>query len=104
MNGLRTPTWRVRLLLVGVVVYVSAVVVVLVQMHSVELSTVAELVNLAAFGTYLLVGGLIVLRRGNNVGLLLVAYGSLWSVGKAGLVTAETLATQGASERPAGRR
>ncbi|MGA7759603.1 MAG: ATP-binding protein [Ilumatobacteraceae bacterium] len=95
MNGLRTPTWRVRLLLVGVVVYVSAVVVVLVQMHSVEVSTVAEVVSLAAFGTYLLVGGLIVLRRGNNVGLLLVAYGSLWSVGKAGLVTAETLADAG---------
>ena len=90
MNETTSSTWPVRLLLVGVVVYVGAVVAVLVQMHGVELSTVAELVSLAAFGTYLLVGGLIVLRRGNNVGLLLVAYGSLWSLGKAGLVTAET--------------
>ncbi len=47
--------------------------------------------NLVAFGTYLLVGGLIVMRRGNTLGLLLVAYGSLWSVGKAALVTSETL-------------
>jgi len=75
----------VRLLLVGVVVYLTAVVVVLVQLRS------FVLVNLVAFGTYLLVGGLIVTRRGNPLGLLLVAYGSLWSLGKAGLVTAETL-------------
>ena len=85
MNGIRAFTRPVRLLLVGVVVYLTAVVVVLVQLRS------FVLVNLVAFGTYLLVGGLIVTRRGNPLGLLLVAYGSLWSLGKAGLVTAETL-------------
>ena len=95
MNVTRSSTLPMRLLLVGVAVYVTAVVVVLFQQHSVELASLAEVVNLAAFGTYLLVGGLIVMRRGNTLGLLLVAYGSLWSVGKAGLVTAETLADAG---------
>jgi signal transduction histidine kinase len=95
MNETPSSTLPVRLLLVGVIVYVAAVLLVLVQVSSVELASLAEVVNLAAFGTYLLVGGLIVVRRGNTLGLLLVAYGSLWSVGKAGLVTAETLADAG---------
>ena len=85
MNGIRTFTWPVRLLLVGVVVYLASVVVVVAQLRSVEL------VTLVVFGTYLLVGGLIVVRRGNTIGLLLVAYGSLWGVVSAGLVTAESL-------------
>ena len=89
MNRIRAFTPPVRLLLVGVVVYLAAVVVVVVQLRSVVL------VNLVAFGTYLLVGGLIVTRRGNALGLLLVAYGSIWSLGKAGLVTAEALEEAG---------
>jgi signal transduction histidine kinase len=92
MNGIRAFTRPVRLLLVGVVVYLSAVVVVLVQLRS------FVLVNLFAFGTYLVVGGLIVIRRGNVLGLLLVAYGSMWSLGKAGLVMAETLDDAGRAE------
>ncbi len=74
----------------------------LVQLRGSSVNLV-ELVNLVAFGTYLLVGGLIVIRRGNTLGLLLVAYGSLWSLGKAALVTAETLDDAGQHRtRPAG--
>lgn len=91
MNETPSSTLPVRLLRVGVAVYVVSVLVVLVQLRTIEVASLAELVNLAAFGTYLTVGGLIVVRRGNTLGLLLVAYGSLWSLGKAGLVTAETL-------------
>jgi len=85
MSGIRALTWPVRLLLVGVVVYLASVIVVLAQLRG------YVLVNLLAFGMYLLVGGLIVVRRGNTLGLLLVAYGSILSLAKAGLVTAETL-------------
>jgi len=70
---------------------------VIVQSRRLEFANLVELGTLAAFGTYMLVGGLIVMRRGNAVGLLLVAYGSLWSVGKAGLVTAESLDEAGRS-------
>ena len=91
MSDNHSSTWSVRLLAIGVVVYVTAVSVVVAQSRDLEFANFVELVNLAAFGTYLVVGGLIVMRRANAVGLLLVAYGSLWSVGKAGLVTAETL-------------
>lgn len=89
MNRIRAFTGPLRLLLVGVVVYLAAVVVVLAQLRGIVL------VNLLAFGTYLLVGGLIVIRRENTLGLLLVAYGSLLSLAKAGLVTAETLDAAG---------
>ena len=91
MSDNRWSTWSVRLLAIGVVVYVTGVVVVLVQVQSFELASLVQLVAAAAFGTYLVVGGLIVMRRANTVGLLLVAYAALWSVGGAGLVTAETL-------------
>ncbi len=89
MNRIRALTGPVCLLLVGVVVYLTALVVVLAQLRGIVL------VNLLAFGTYLLVGGLIVIRRSNTVGLLLVAYGSLLSLAKASLVTAETLDAAG---------
>lgn len=85
MSRLRALSWPVQLLLVGVVLYATAVIVVLVQLRGIVL------VNQLAFGTYLLVGGLIVTRRGNTLGLFLVAYGSLLSVAKGGLATAETL-------------
>ena len=97
MSENRSSTRSVRLLVIGVVVYAAAVAVVIVQSRSLEFANFVELVTLAAFGTYMLVGGLIVMRRGNAVGLLLVAYGSLWSVGKAGLVTAESLDEAGRS-------
>ncbi|MFK8024413.1 MAG: sensor histidine kinase [Ilumatobacter sp.] len=89
MNRIRAFTGPVRLLLVGVVVYLTAFVVVLAQLRGIVL------VNLLAFGTFVLVGGLIVIRRGNALGLLLVTYGSLLSLAKASLVTAETLDAAG---------
>ena len=84
VDGLRT--WPMRLLVVGVALYVTGVIVVLVQSRSYEIAT------LIAFGAYVAVGGLIVVRRpGNLIGLALVAYGSVWSMISAGLVTAEAL-------------
>ena len=97
MSENRSSPRSVRLLVIGVVVYAAAVAVVIVQSRRLEFANLVELGTLAAFGTYMLVGGLIVMRRGNAVGLLLVAYGSLWSVGKAGLVTAESLDEAGRS-------
>ncbi len=97
MSENRSSPRSVRLLVVGVVVYAAAVAVVIVQSRRLEFANLVELGTLAAFGTYMLVGGLIVMRRGNAVGLLLVAYGSLWSVGRAGLVTAESLDEAGRS-------
>ncbi|MEM9610860.1 MAG: ATP-binding protein [Actinomycetota bacterium] len=93
MSGLRTLTLPRRLLIVGVAVYVAALVLVVVQWSG------YEVVNLIVFGAYVLVGGLIVVRRHNALGLLLVAYGSLFSLGKAvGLVTADTLAEAGRAD------
>ncbi|MEM9038064.1 MAG: ATP-binding protein [Actinomycetota bacterium] len=93
MSGLRTLTLPRRLLIVGVAVYVAALVLVVVQWSG------YEVVNLIVFGAYVLVGGLIVVRRHNALGLLLVAYGSLFSLGKAvGLVTADTLADAGRAD------
>ena len=97
MSENRSSPRSVRLLVIGVVVYAAAVAVVIVQSRRLEFANLVELGTLAAFGTYMLVGGLIVMRRGNAVGLLLVAYGSLWSVGRAGLVTAESLDEAGRS-------
>ncbi len=72
-----------RLLLVGVALYLTSAIVVLVQLRSFEIA------SLIAFGAYVLVGGLIVVRRGNVLGLMLVAYGSVWSMVTAAIVTAE---------------
>jgi len=84
VDGVRP--WPMRLLVAGVVLYVAGVIVVLVQLRSYEIAT------LTAFGAYVAVGGLIVVRRpGNLIGLALVAYGSIWSMLSAGLVTAEAL-------------
>lgn len=74
-----------RLLRAGVALYVVSVIVVLVQLRSFEIAT------LIAFGAYVLVGGLIVVRRRNRLGLMLVAYGSSWAMVMAGIVTAEAL-------------
>jgi len=86
MNPDGVRTWPMRLLVVGVAMYVTGVIVVLVQSRSYEIAT------LTAFGAYVAVGGLIAVRRpGNLIGLALVAYGSLWSMNSAGIVTARTL-------------
>jgi signal transduction histidine kinase len=47
--------------------------------------------TLTAFGTFVLVGGLIVVRRENRLGLMLVAYGSLWALSTALGVMADAL-------------
>lgn len=85
MSSPRASPWDRGLLALGVVVFAAAFVVVLVQLR------IVVLVNLVGFGIYLVVGGLIVRRRGNRLGLLLVAYGAFFSVGKAALVSAEWL-------------
>ncbi len=85
MNLVDAQTGPRRLLVVATVVYVVSVAVVLVQSRSFEIA------SLISFGTYLLIGGLIVVRRGNTLGLMLVAYGSIWSMVTAAMVTAETL-------------
>lgn len=84
------PRTRPRpLLLVGIAVYGASVIVVLAQLWSFEIS------SLIAYGCYLLVGGLIVVRRDNPLGLMLVAYGAIWAMVIAGIVTAESLAEAG---------
>ncbi len=85
MNRLGAGTRAKQLLLVGIAVYVISAIVILVQLRSYELASVIS------FGAYLLVGGLIVVRRGNTLGLMLVAYGSIWTGVIAGVVTAEAL-------------
>ena len=62
-----------RLLVLGVGLYLVSVILVLVQRRSYEIAT------LIAFGAYVLVGGLIVVRRNNRLGLMLVGYGSIWA-------------------------
>ncbi len=74
-----------RLLRAGVAVYLVSVVVSLVLSRSYEIAT------LTAFGTFVLVGGLIVVRRENRLGLMLVAYGSLWALSTALGVMADAL-------------
>ena len=82
--------WPRRLLVAGVAIYlVSVAVVVGVQWRSYEIFT------LIAFGAYVLVGGLIVMRRDNNLGLMLVAYGSIWAMVSSLGVTAEALDESG---------
>lgn len=85
MSFLDARTRQRRLLLVGIAVYVASVIVVLAQLRSYEIS------SLIAYGSWLLIGGIIVMRRSNPLGLMLVAYGSIWTVAIAGIVTAETL-------------
>jgi signal transduction histidine kinase len=75
-----------RLLVLGVVSYLTGAIVVLVQLRSYEIAP------LIAFGACVAVGGLIVVRRpGNLIGLTLLGYGSIWSLLSAGIVTAEAL-------------
>lgn len=75
-----------RLLYVGVALFVASVVVTLVQHREYEIPM------LAANGAFVAVGALIAKRRpGNIIGLALVAYGAVWAMITALIVTAETL-------------
>ncbi len=75
-----------RLLFAGVVLFVSSAGGALVQSRTYEIPI------LIAFAAYVVVGGLIMVRRpGNLIGLALVAYGSLWGFVTAAIVTAESL-------------
>lgn len=74
-----------HLLVAGVALYLASVVASLIQSRSYELAT------LAAFGGYILVGALIVVRRENPLGLMLVGYGALWALSTALGIRAETL-------------
>ena len=74
---------RRRLLRSGVALYLVSVVASLVQSQSYEIAT------LTAFGAFVLVGSLIVVRRDNPFGLMLVAYGALWALSTALGTTAE---------------
>ena len=66
MNVDGLGTWPMRLRVVGVALYFTGVIVVLVQSRSYEIAT------LMAFGAYVAVGGLIAVRRpGNLIGLAL---------------------------------
>ena len=85
MNRLGAGTRATRLLLAGIAVYVISAIVILVQLRSYEIA------SLISLGTYVLIGGLIVVRRGNMLGLMLVGYGVIGAVKFAGIVTAETL-------------
>ncbi|MGF1668591.1 MAG: sensor histidine kinase [Acidimicrobiia bacterium] len=66
-------------------VYLVSVVVTLVQQRSYEMA------SLTAFGAFVLVGTLIVVRRHNRLGFMLVAYGSLWALSTALFISSETL-------------
>ncbi len=94
MRAIDAATER-RLLAAGVSVFVASTIAVLVQMRSYEIPTLTalgEIAALTAFGAYVVIGGFIVVRRpGNIIGLMLVAYGSIWGLITAGIVTAEAL-------------
>ncbi|MFW2383487.1 MAG: ATP-binding protein [Acidimicrobiales bacterium] len=80
-----TETSR-RLLLVGIAVYVAGCIVTFAQHREYEIPI------LLAQGAYVAIGGLIVVRRpGNKIGLALVAYGAIWAVATALMITAESL-------------
>ena len=75
-----------RLFYAGVALFVVFSIATLVQSRAYEIPI------LIANGTYVAVGGLVVLRRpGNIIGLALVAYGVIWAMITAAIVTAETL-------------
>ncbi len=85
MTAMSTTTAR-RLLNAGVALFVVFAIVTLVQSRAYEIPI------LIANGTFVAVGGLIVVRRpGNTIGLALVAYGATWAVITAAIITAETL-------------
>ncbi len=80
-----TDTSR-RLLNAAVGLFVSCAIVTLAQHREYEIPM------LLANAAYVAVGGLIMIRRpGNLVGLALVAYGTIWGLATALIVTAETL-------------
>lgn len=75
-----------RLLYLGVALFVAGSIVTLVQHREYEIPI------LIANGTWVAVGGLIVVRRpGNLIGLAMVAYGAIWGVITAAMITAEAL-------------
>lgn len=78
-----------RLLRAGVALYLVSVVATLVQLRSFEIAT------LTANGAFVLVGSLIVVRRNNHFGLMLVAYGAIWAMATAMTVTGEALEEAG---------
>ncbi len=85
MNLLDSRTHQTRLVVVAAAFYVAGAITVLVQLRS------FEIFSLIAYGSWILIGGILVRRRTNALGLLLAAYGSIWIVAIAGVVTAETL-------------
>ncbi len=80
-----TSTVR-RLSTVGVGIFVVSTIVTLAQHRSYEIPI------LLGFGTYVVVGGLIVTRRpGNIIGLALVGFAAIGAFGVAAIITAESL-------------
>ena len=87
-----TETTR-RLLYAGIALYVVSAIVTLVQHREYEIAI------LLANATWVVVGGLIVVRRpGNIIGLAMVAYGAVWALIAAALITAEALDEAGRIE------
>ncbi|MFW2383345.1 MAG: ATP-binding protein [Acidimicrobiales bacterium] len=81
-----TPATNRRLFFAGLALVVTSAIVTLAQHR------VYEIPLLLAYGAYVVVGGLIVARRpGNTIGLALVAYAAIGSLGIAAIITAETL-------------
>ncbi len=82
-----------RLYVAGVLVIVASAIVTFAQHRTYEIP------KLAVYGAYVVVAGLIVSRRPNNIiGLALVAYAAIGSVGVAAIVSAETLDDAGRLE------
>lgn len=75
-----------RLLYLGVALFVAGCIVTLVQHREYEIPM------LLANGAWVVVGGLIVVRRpGNLIGLAMVAYGAIWALVTSLIVSAEAL-------------
>ena len=82
---MNTSTVR-RLSIVGVGIFVASTIVTLAQHRAYEIPI------LLGFGTYVVVGGLIVTRRpGNIIGLALVGFAAIGAFGVAAIITAESL-------------
>jgi len=81
-----SPDTSRRLLYTGIALFATVSVVTLVQHREYEVPM------LLATGTYVAIGGLVMVRRPDNlIGLALVTYGVAWTIVTALIVTAETL-------------
>ncbi|MEM7339384.1 MAG: hypothetical protein AAF467_12100, partial [Actinomycetota bacterium] len=96
MRLFENPIWTRRLLDLATGIYVASFVTTAIVLRS------YDLVHLAAWSLYVIVGRLIFIRRsGNLVGLALVCAAAIRSFNAAGLVTAEALFSGGREDAAA---